>query len=96
MAEEPQPHNVQEGATEEAPLPSNAEDRKAAAALSSLDARGEEDDAGAKGKHVDTEALGKAMKNLDVGAKGKKSAAPAAPAKRVKIDPADVGLLVSV
>ena len=94
MTEEPQPSNIHGGASEEAPLPTNAEDRKAAAALSSLDARGEEDDAGSKGKHIDTEALGKAMKNLDAGGKGGKGKASAAPAKKIKIDAGDVSLLV--
>jgi len=90
MAEEPQPSNVQEGANEESTLPTNAEDRKAAAALSSLDARGDDDDTPSK-KDVDAEALGKAMKDLDDkdGAKAQEAAA-----KKVKIDAADVALLV--
>ena len=60
---EPQPPNIREGATdleEETPaLPANAEDRKAAAALSALKDQGNEDD-GQKAD-VDQEALGKAM-----------------------------------
>jgi hypothetical protein len=86
MAEEPQPSSLTEGATEESTQPTNAEDRKAAAALSSLDTHNEDD----TGKDVDTEALGKAMKNLDVKDAGKK-----AEAAKVKIEAADVTLLVS-
>ncbi|KAJ4286306.1 hypothetical protein N0V90_013340 [Kalmusia sp. IMI 367209] len=87
MAEEPQPSNIQEGASE-APAPSgSAEDRKAAAALSTLDAQ--EDDAAGK-KEVDTKALGEAIKNLSVQGKGGE-----APKKAIKIEPADVSLLVS-
>jgi hypothetical protein len=87
MAEEPQPSSLAEGATEESTLPTNAEDRKAAAALSSLDTHNEDD----TGKDVDTEALGKAMKNLDV-----KDAAAKKSEVKVKIEVADVTLLVSV
>lgn len=90
MAEEPQPPTVREGAEDPPALPANAEDRKAAAALSSLDAR-DEDESTAKGKDVDTEALGKAMKSLDVKDSGKKAETPA---KKVKIEAADVSLLV--
>jgi hypothetical protein len=87
MAEEPQPNALVEGATEESTLPTNAEDRKAAAALSSLDTHNEED----TGKDVDTEALGKAMKNLDV-----KDGAKKAELAKVKIDAGDVALLVCI
>jgi hypothetical protein len=82
---EPQPENIQEGASDPPPPTGTAEDRKAAAALSSLDARG--DDAGEK-KEVDTKAVEQAMKNLDVGkgAEEKK--------KAVKIEASDVALLV--
>jgi hypothetical protein len=93
MAEEPQPSTVQEGATEDAPqIPASAEDRKTQAALSSLENRGDDDDSAGK-KNVDTEALGKAMQNLDVKDSGAKK--PAEPAKKVKIDAADVTLIVS-
>jgi hypothetical protein len=87
MAEEPQPDSIVEGATEESTLPTNAEDRKAAAALSSLDNTHAEDDGG---KDVDSEALGAAMKNLDVKDGGKK-----AEAAKVKVEAVDVTLLVS-
>ena len=91
MAEEPQPSNVHEGATvDETPLPTNAEDRKTAAALSSLESRGGDDDDGGKNKAVDTEALGKAMKNLD----SRPKAGREVPAKKIKVDQADVTLLV--
>ena len=89
MAEEPQPDSVHEGATvDEAP---DTESRKAAAALSSLDRH---DDDVAPSKSADAEALGKAMKNLDVKDSGTKEAAE--PAKKVKVDAQDVVLLVSV
>lgn len=91
MAEEPQPDTIVEGATEESTLPTNAEDRKAAAALSSLDARGEDDEeeTSGTGKDVDTVALDKAMKNLDV-------KASKADVYKGKIDAADVSLIVSI
>ena len=115
MAEEPQPSNIEEGATTHAPT-GTVEDRKAAAALSSLDERGDdvEDDAKTQGKSVDLEALGQAMKRLEFTEKGKagapapgagagtaggaaaKKAKDAAAEKKaaVKVDQADVGLLV--
>ena len=81
MAEEPQPDHIREG----------ADAAKASAALSSLD-RAEDDDAGAENKAADTEALGKAMQNLEVKeAKTEKKEPP----KKVKIDAEDVKLLVS-
>jgi hypothetical protein len=96
MAEEPQPSNIHEGASaDETPLPTNAEDRKTAAALSSLESRGGDDDDGGKSKAVDTEALGKAMKNLDV-KDAKPKAVREVPAKKIKVDQADVTLLVSL
>lgn len=85
MAEEPQPSTVQEGASDPPAPTGTAEDRKAAAALSSLDAQ--DDESGAK-KEVDSKALGEAMKNLSVKGKG------ADEKKAVKIDPADISLLV--
>lgn len=90
---EPQPAQIHEGATEENPVEDKAgrEAKKEAAALNNLEDRSE--DAEEK-KDVDTDALGKAMKGLDE----KKVAADkekAAQAKKIKIDAADVALLVS-
>jgi hypothetical protein len=91
---EPQPKTVHEGATsgdvedEVTATAKSAEDRKAAAALASLDARG--DDAG-NSSAVDQDAANKAIKSLG-------GAAPAADkkeVKKVKVDAADVALLVS-
>ncbi|CAK7199138.1 hypothetical protein SEUCBS139899_001810 [Sporothrix eucalyptigena] len=96
MAEDRQPASVHEGASttpvandvEEdiAAKAKSAEDRKAAVALASLDSVG-----GGSGsdstKHVDQEAMSKAMKNLKLGASG-------TAAKKVKVDAADVTLLV--
>jgi hypothetical protein len=59
---EPQPPDVQEGAADPHAPTSTADDRKAAAALSTLDVQ---DDATTK-KEVDSKALDKAMKRLDV------------------------------
>ncbi|KAJ4358582.1 uncharacterized protein N0V89_003166 [Didymosphaeria variabile] len=88
MAEEPQPSNIQEGASD-APAPTGgAEDRKAAAALSSLDAQGD-DEAGKK--EVDSKAVEKAMKNLSV----KDGKGGEAQKKAVKIEASDVNLLMS-
>ncbi|KAL1888234.1 hypothetical protein Sste5346_009708 [Sporothrix stenoceras] len=95
MAEDRQPSNVHEGATtaaadvdlvedDVAAKAKSAEDRKAAVALASLDSVGGGNDAG---KHVDQEAMNKAMKNLKLGASG-------TAAKKVKVDAADVALLV--
>jgi hypothetical protein len=90
MASEPQPSNVQEGAEIDGPpVPTNAEDRKAAAAMSTLEGRGRDDDEAKSGKGVDTEALGQAMKNLNVGDEGAKKAE-----KKVKVEAVDVTLLV--
>ncbi|KAL2358756.1 hypothetical protein BJ546DRAFT_946241 [Cryomyces antarcticus] len=90
---EPQPADVHEGDDIHS-VPANAEDRKTAAALSSLDKRGDDDEiTSSKKEGVDSEALGKAMKNLDskdVG-KGKQEEVVK---KAVKVDQADVGLLV--
>lgn len=89
-------------------VPTNAEDRKAAAALSSLDAH-DEDEGKPNGKgtnNIDQEALGRAISRLEMSsgvkgvggkedekakAKGKEEAG-----KRIKVDQADVGLLVSL
>jgi NACalpha-BTF3-like transcription factor len=82
---EPQPASLQEGASDPHAPTSTAEDRKAAAALSTLDTQ---DDATAK-KDVDTKALDKAMKNLDVKAKKGEEK------KTVKVEAGDVKLLVA-
>ncbi|EME50050.1 hypothetical protein DOTSEDRAFT_20438 [Dothistroma septosporum NZE10] len=97
MAEEPQPSNITAGADAPDVLPANAEDRKAAAALSSLDAKG--DDNAAPKKEVDLKALGEAMKNLDFSQGSTKPTAAKkekeeAPKPLVKVNPADVTLLV--
>ncbi|KAH7381714.1 hypothetical protein BKA66DRAFT_122761 [Pyrenochaeta sp. MPI-SDFR-AT-0127] len=82
---EPQPSEVKEGAADPHAPTGTAEDRKAAAALESLDAQ---DDAGEK-KEVDSKALDQAMKGLNVKDTKVKE-------KRVvKIDAADVALLVA-
>lgn len=94
MAEE-QPAEIHEGApVADEPAPTGtADDRKAAAALSSLDQRGDVDgDTSSEKKDVDTEALGKAMKNLDGGAKKEDKSATVQ--KKVKLEAADVTLVV--
>ena len=100
---EPQPPTVHEGMdAEDVPLPTNPEDRKAAAAMSSLDARGDDEPA-SKSTHIDQEALGKAISRLEVSsAKGKsgndgkvKAKEVEEKKKAVKVDQADVVLLVS-
>lgn len=97
MAESPQPAGVQEGidADETPVLPVNAEDRRAAAALSALDRNADEEDEG-KGKNVaDSEALGQAMKNLAGSEQeGGGTATAQRDEKKVKVDAADVSLLV--
>lgn len=92
MAEDRQPADIVEGATaggdvedEVQSTAKSAEDRKAAAALSKLDARG--DDEGAA-REVDQEAVKNAMNALGGGAADKKDL------KTVKVDAADVKLLV--
>ncbi|SLM33782.1 hypothetical protein LPUS_02357 [Lasallia pustulata] len=101
---EPQPPQIREGADvdDETPaVPASAEDRKAAAALSSLDARGEDDEGTSKKPNLDQEALGKAMSRLELASKGKgsdkgKSKEGDIEKKKpvVKVDQADVALLV--
>ncbi|KAK3309682.1 uncharacterized protein B0T15DRAFT_506429 [Chaetomium strumarium] len=91
MAEDRQPADIVEGATsgdvedEVQSTAKSAEDRKAAAALSKLDARG--DDEAAPGREVDQEAVKNAMNALG-GSTDKKET------KKVKVDAADVTLLV--
>jgi hypothetical protein len=94
---------VVEGATtgdveDEIPQAKSAEDRKAAAALSSLDASREDDTASTK--NVDQEAVKKAMDRLAgstaaAGEVKKKEDAKKEVKKAVKVDQADVALLVS-
>lgn len=97
MVETPMPSNVQEGIDPPDALPANAEDRKAAQAMASLDAKDDEVTAQPK-KEADLKALNDAMKNLEVGPEVKKPQAvkkkeePAKPL--VKVDQADVTLLV--
>ncbi|KAE9367194.1 hypothetical protein N431DRAFT_429892 [Stipitochalara longipes BDJ] len=102
MAEE-QPPTIVSGATtgdvdEEIPVAAkSAEDRKAAAALSSLDAPREDDSAGTK--DVDQEAVRKAMERLggsatSNGTVAKKDNEIKVVKKTVKVDPADVTLLI--
>ena len=95
---EPQPPNVQEGADAPDVLPASAEDRKAAQAMSSLDAKADED--AAPKKEIDLKALSDAMKNL--GEQTQKAPGAAAGGKKdevakkvVKVDAGDVTLLVS-
>ncbi|QPG95829.1 hypothetical protein C2857_002212 [Epichloe festucae Fl1] len=94
MAEE-QPPTVHEGAStgdiedELHATAKSAEDRKAASALASLDATGNEE---AANKEVDREAVNKAMKSLG-GSKSSTAPKPA-PAKNIKVDDADVALIV--
>lgn len=85
---EPIISNAQDGADETPPVPTNAEDRKTAAAMSNLEGRGDEDEGG---KEVDADALGKAMKNLNVKDEGAKKTE----GKKIKVEAADVSLLVS-
>lgn len=93
MAEEPQPLSIHEGAADPHAPTSTAEGRKAAAALSALDAS---DTASSTPKEqVDGKALDKAMKGLSV--KDKAGAdADASKKKNVKIEGADVTLLVGL
>ena len=80
-------------------MPANAEDRKAAQALSSLDAK-VDDESGAPKKNVDLKALGEAMKSLEINQTPKKATETVkkeeAPKKLIKVDAADVALLVSL
>ncbi len=93
MAEEKQPPNVVEGATggdvedEVETTAKSAEDRKAAAALSKLDTH-RDDETASRG--VDQEAVSRAMNTLG----GEKKTTEKKEAKKVKVDAADVALLV--
>ncbi|KAI0169959.1 hypothetical protein GGR52DRAFT_552373 [Hypoxylon sp. FL1284] len=89
---EPQPNTIHEGSNtgdiedEVQNTAKSAEDRKAAAAMASLDSRG--DDA-ANVNAVDQEAVSKAMKSLGGGGAVQKKEI-----KKVKVDSADVVLQV--
>lgn len=90
--------------------PANADDRKAAAALSSLDAVHDEDEGkqSRQRANIDQEALGRAISRLEIesgeksgkgremgkGEKGKEGAEEVE-RKKVKVDQVDVALLVS-
>lgn len=104
---EPQPAGVQEGIDPEGPpAPTGGDARKAAAALSTLDQRGEE--TSAPTKNIDQEALSNAINRLELssgkatagGEQQKEKEAEARKEKerraKVKVDAGDVGLLVSV
>ena len=101
---EPQPSTVHEGASTP-PAPPAASAAAEAAALDSLDNKTLSDASSAPKKEIDLKALNDAMKALDSGAGGKKVSAAAAaagglkkdeePAKLIKVDAADVTLLVS-
>ena len=106
---EPQPSTVHEGAdpdaaeaSENPSVPASAEDRKAAAALSSLETHGgvEDEDSSRRKLNIDADALGKAMRNLEIVAgenktkvKGKEEIKKEE-VKKVKVDPKDVSLVV--
>ena len=97
MAEEPQPSNVQEGADPPDALPASAEDRKAAKAMSSLEANKVEDDSAVPKKEVDVKALNDAIKLMELGGEQKKPEKVKkgeAPKPLIKVDQADVTLLV--
>jgi hypothetical protein len=114
MAEEPQPANIAEGASTTAELEDevndsskakSAEDRKAAAALSNLDAHRDDDGASSNAKHVDAEAVSRAMDRLSgangAGGAGKGGVGGVAAVggekkdvKKVKIDAEDLALVV--
>lgn len=82
---EPQPSTVQEGAAEPHAPTGTADDRKAATALSTLDAQ---EDNEIK-KEVDDKALDKALKGLNI-----KDAKTGEKKKHVKVELTDVNLLV--
>lgn len=96
---EPQPPNVHEGADPPDVLPANAEDRKAAQALSSLDASGDNDGSTSR-KELDLKALNDAMKHLTTRQQDNSKSLAAVkkeePKKLVKVDAADVALLVRI
>jgi hypothetical protein len=98
---EPQPSAIHEGA-ETPPAPAGgAAAASEAAALSSLDNKTISGSDSAPKKEVDLKALNDAMKALGSGEGSKKAAAAGTvkkeePAKLIKVEAADVGLLVSL
>lgn len=90
MAEDRQPASISEGADveDENPVAKSAEDRKAQAALSKLDAK---DDDESTSKEVDQDAVNRAMNNLG----GEVTKTEKKEIKKIKVDAADVALLVS-
>ncbi|KAF2719150.1 hypothetical protein K431DRAFT_287032 [Polychaeton citri CBS 116435] len=98
MAEEPQPSNFKEGKDAPDVIPANAEDRKAAAAMSSLDVHGEDDESKPK-KDVDMKALSDAINNLEkkpgqaTGSANASGAKKEEPKKPIKVDAGDVNML---
>jgi hypothetical protein len=102
---EPQPSTIHEGAeTPPAPPAGGAAAASEAAALSSLDNKTISGSDSAPKKEVDLKALNDAMKALGSGDGNKKAAsagtlnnkkAAEEPAKLIKVEAADVGLLVS-
>ena len=100
---EPQPSAIHEGAeTPPAPAAGGAAAASEAAALSSLDNKTISGSDSAPKKEVDLKALNDAMKALGSGDGSDKKAATAGtlskkePAKLIKVEPADVSLLVSL
>ena len=107
MAEEKQPSTLTSGASgdieDEVPATTarSAEDRKAASALASLDSNADSNTP-TSSNSVDQDAVNKAMKNLGSGTLGAKDKAKGAAVggagsalvKNVKVDQADVALLV--
>ncbi|KAK0632100.1 hypothetical protein B0T14DRAFT_503287 [Immersiella caudata] len=87
MAEDRQPPNAGDIEDEVQPIAKFAEDRKAAAALSKLDARGDDE---APAREVDQEAVKNAMSAIGGGGKP----AEKKEVKRIKVDAADIALLV--
>jgi hypothetical protein len=98
---EPQPSTIHEGA-ETPPAPAGGAAASEAAALSSLDNKTISGSDSAPKKEVDLKALNDAMKALGSGEGSKKAATAAGtvkkeePAKSIKVEAADVGLLVSL
>lgn len=101
---EPQPSAIHEGA-ETPPAPAAGAAASEAAALSSLDNKTLSESSAAPKKEVDLKALNDAMKALGSGDGSNKKAAAAGapkkasteePAKLIKVEAADVGLLVSL
>lgn len=104
---EPQPSTIHEGASTPPAPPAAASATAEAAALGSLDDKTiSSNTSTAPKKEVDLKALNDAMKALDSGSGGKKVSAAATaagglkkdeePAKLIKVDAADVTLLVSI